>query len=292
MSEEKGYEDSWESPIMRYPGDDEGLAAAYAAARETFCHYMREMTWENRRIIPGNQLAMVKARFDDDDPDAEAEHMWVKEAFFDGREISGVLNNQPNWLKKVNAGDPVTFPLDRLSDWLIVGHNGAVYGGYTIQYMRGGMDANERAAHDQAWGLEFGDPDRVRFGYGLNKPEPLVPEKRGLLGRLLGRGGGSPTEALSPDTSLEDHPMACNMAPELIKMLEERPQDMLAADAEGWTVLHSMALGGSAVSVDLLLRHGGVDPNAKTAHGMTPLALAESLGWDTVCDLIRAKGGR
>ena len=288
---ENDHDDSWESPIIRYPGDDEDLVRAYQRAQETFGHYLREMTWEYRRIIPGVQISQIKARFDDEEigGDGDPEHMWIADATFDGIEITGTLNNDPNWLKSVKAGDTVTFPLSRLSDWLLVVGQGEVYGGFTIQVMRARMDPNERAAHDQAWGLDFGDPNDIALGFPLKSPEP--PKAGGVLKRLLGRGKAEEAEDTGCDPSLKDHPMAVNMAPDFVKFLAANPGEITSKDEDGMTMLHSMCLGGSAVAVDILLRHGA-DPNAVTNNGMTPLKLAEILRWDQIVDLLRAKGAR
>ncbi len=50
MSEEENrpvYDESWESPVKLYPGSGEGLAVAHQSARESFGHYIREMTWDS-----------------------------------------------------------------------------------------------------------------------------------------------------------------------------------------------------------------------------------------------------
>ena len=57
----------------------------------------------------------------------------------------------------------------------------------------------------------------------------------------------------------------------------------------GWTFLHQEALAGSLPTVQVLLE-AGADPNAVTDHGMTPLQLARSLGWDKVVALLASSG--
>ena len=66
---------------------------------------------------------------------------------------------------------------------------------------------------------------------------------------------------------------------------------MRTPDDRGWTLLHTMALGGNAGGVTALLKHSA-DPAAKTGHGMTAMELATSLGWTKVIDVLsRHKGG-
>jgi ankyrin repeat protein len=50
-------------------------------------------------------------------------------------------------------------------------------------------------------------------------------------------------------------------------------------------------LAGSAATVKVLLE-AGADPNAVTKHGMTPLQLAQALGWDKVVGLLVSKEAR
>jgi ankyrin repeat protein len=75
------------------------------------------------------------------------------------------------------------------------------------------------------------------------------------------------------------------MAPSLKEQLAKDPCLVSAKDDRGWTFLHQQALAGSAATVKVLLE-AGADPNAVTNHGMTPLQLAKSLGWEKVVALL------
>jgi uncharacterized protein YegJ (DUF2314 family) len=99
-----------ESPIFFHKGDDPEMLRAHEQARATFRYFWRELTWERQRIVPGLSMAAVKAPFSDGDGEGDGEnpgveHMWIDEVDFDGQTISGVLLNDPNWLKSVSAGD-------------------------------------------------------------------------------------------------------------------------------------------------------------------------------------------
>jgi hypothetical protein len=167
--------------------------------------------------------------------------------------VSGELLNQPNWLKSVKQGDPVRLPLERVSDWMYV-MGGEVYGAFTVQLLRSRMGRKERAEHDAAWGLNFGDPAEVRV---VEDPADLE----------------------------RDHPMSVNMAADLHETIAGDPSFM-SADEQGWTILHHLALAGSTTGVKVLLK-AGADPNLRTADGRTAADLAESLGWDEVVKLLR-----
>jgi hypothetical protein len=186
--------------------------------------------------------------------------MWLGEVDFDGRFVSGVLLNAPNWLKTVKAGDSVRVPLDQITDWMYAIF-GDVYGAYTVNLKRSRMNQRERAEHDGAWGLNFGDPHRI-----CAVPEPKKP------------GGPS-------DTDTQEHPLSEGAAASLRDQLVKDPSVVRAKDDRGWTLLHHQALAGSAATVTVLLECGA-DTNAVTDHGMTPLQLARSLGWEKVVALL------
>ena len=133
--------------------------------------------------------------------------------------------------------------------------------------------ALERAQHDQAWGLDFGDPVKVEV-----LPSEWFNGKSsgGFLKRIF---GGPPAEPI--DWRTAEHPMAVNMTESLLEQLKSDPELARVADDEGWTFLHQLALAGAATHVDLLLKHGA-DPKARTNHGMTALELARSLDWKNV----------
>ncbi|WP_246523686.1 DUF2314 domain-containing protein [Gemmata palustris] len=256
------------------------MQRAYETARATFRYFWREIAWERRRIIPALSLACVKMPFSDGAADpgtqdaSQVEQMWVGEIDFDGRVVSGALLNSPNWLKTVQVGDAVRRPLNEITDWMYA-INGDVYGAYTVNLMRSRMNSQERESHDGAWGLNFGDPQKIRVA-----PEPK--KSGGLMKALFGGRGG----ATDPE-----HPMSAAMGPPLKDQLAKDPSMLHSKDDRGWTLLHHQALAGSLATVEILLECGA-DPNAATDDGTTPVQLAEALGWDKVVALLARKGAR
>ena len=68
--------------------------------------------------------------------------------------------------------------------------NGRVYGVWTVNLLRSEMDRKERAQHDQAWGLDFGDPVKVE----VLPSEWFKPKSSdGFLKRIF---GGPPPEPI------------------------------------------------------------------------------------------------
>lgn len=270
MSESKA------SPVFMFDDSDPQMQEAHEKARANFKYFWRELAWERRRIVPGLDVASVKAPFSDgpESKKPEAEHMWLGEVDFDGKVISGEILNTPNWLQSVKQGDRARVAIAQISDWMYV-QLGDVYGGYTVNLLRSRMGGRERAEHDAAWGLNFGDPNTVY----------AVPEQKasgGFFSRLF--GGAKSTE-------IGEHPMSENAAPAFRQQLQEDPSTVNTKDDRGWTYLHQQALAGSLATVTILLECGA-DINAVTDHGMTALQLAKSLGWEKVVAVLKSKGAK
>jgi len=264
-------------PVFMFDGEDPQMKRAYEAAQRSFKLFWREVSWERRRIVPGLDMAMIKLPFTDgprSDGNAEFEHMWCDEVDFDGEILTGILINAPNWLTSVKEGDPVRAPFCHLADWMLTA-DGVAYGGYTVNLMRAGMGAKERTAHDEAWGLDFGDPDQIRTVIVRGKTK-----KRGFLARLF--GAKSREDAVTASTGeFQDHPMCVNMLGEIESQLQQDPSIASSTDEHGWSLLHREALAGNLGVVRLLLEYGA-DANARTPAGRSAAELARSIGWEAI----------
>lgn len=230
-----------------YSASEESLQETYQTAKETFRYFWRELWWEGRRIIPALDMACVKASFGQDG--YEPEHMWIDEIEFDGITITGVLLNQPNCLTNIKEGDTVSLTVSEIDDWIFA-IRGKAYGAFTVQQMRAEMSPQEREAHDEAWGLDFGAPGQIEVAYGQSQ-DPTV---------------------------LEQHPMSRNMKDSLKQFLTQSPEQITKADERGYTMLHRESIAGNKTCVDILLQMGA-DPTAKTVDGYTAADFAQKLGW-------------
>jgi uncharacterized protein len=279
FDQEHPMSESESSPVFMFDGDDPEIQEACNNARATFRYFWREIAWEQRRIVPALDLACVKAPFSDEKDgvqaadDSEIEQMWFNEIDFDGKNVSGVLLNNPNALTSVKAGDSVCMPLREISDWMYCIDND-VYGAYTVNVIRSRMDRQERRDHDEAWGLNFGDPKKIR----------VVPSKKsgGLLKSLFSKNTDEPAD---------EHPMSEAMAPSLKDNLAKDRSMVHEKDERGWTLLHHLALAGSLSNVKVLLEHGA-DPGLKTDQGATAEQLARALGWNKVVALLQNAAAR
>jgi hypothetical protein len=187
--------------------------------------------------------------------------MWLSDIGFDGDAVVATLLNSPNQLSSVAEGDQVSLVLEEIEDWMYV-VEGRVYGAFTVQVMRSQMSVDERAEHDEAWGLEFPEPSRV----------DLVPK--------WAEGG----ESQDPDV---EHPMSENMADGLAEAVAADPESFFRTGPSGLNTLHSLALGGSQACVRVLLDKGA-DPRVRTQSGRTARELAAMLGWPRVVELLRS----
>ncbi|NMO15671.1 DUF2314 domain-containing protein [Pyxidicoccus fallax] len=240
------------------------MQRAMEQARKTFRFFWRELAWEQRRIVPALELSAIKVPFRDppgpQETGADVEEMWVGEVDFDGRTLTGLLLNSPHRLRTIQEGDRVEVPWNHISDWMYV-IDGRVYGAYTVNLLRSRMPPEEREAHDEAWGFDFGDPGNIQVVPASHPPQPA------------------------------EHPMALNMGPSLRDYLKADPQRVAARNEKGFTLLHDLSLAGTKSGVGIALEHGA-DPNALTGHGMSPLQLANALGWEDVAAELKARGAR
>jgi len=266
--------------IFMFDERDPAMQRAYEAARASFKHFWRELSWERRRIVPALDGAMVKLPFTDGprtDGNSDYEHMWIGEVGFDGETLSGELLNAPNWLTSVQQGDAVRAPFSHLTDWLMRA-DGQAYGAFTVNQMRAKMNSRERKAHDKAWGLDFGDPATVRV--------EISSEERPKGGAFSSLFRGQPKNS-DQQEGFRDHPMCVNMLPQYDAQLAGDPtiaRDVLDEEI-GFTLLHAEALAGNLGMVKLLVAHGA-EVSRRTKAGRTASELARSIGWPEIADYL------
>lgn len=268
-----------DNPLYWAKTNDAEIDAGSQRARDTFRYFIRELSWERRRIIKGLDVAVVKIAFGEQaSPEAApiVEHMWIGDVDFDGAIVRGRLLNDPHHVQSVRQGQGVQVPFAQMSDWMYAQRSTA-YGGFTVNVLRSRMSDAERRQHDDAWGLEFGDPYDVSV-----IPNRVITEKSGLFGRKK-------QITVAGDPAAE-HPMALNVAASMDESLAKDPGLAHWRDERGWTHVHDLAMAGSVVCVNAFLDRGA-DPGARTTHGWTPAQLAGSVGWADVVALLRNRGG-
>jgi uncharacterized protein YegJ (DUF2314 family) len=259
FGKKKNEELSSEDTIM-HRRTDEKMEQAILEARKTFKYFWRELYWENRRIIPGLQTAILKIGFSEQFVGEEkpyVEHMWVNDIYFDGEYIHGTLVSTPGRLTNVKNGDQVKVTIDDLTDWMIVSMD-IPYGCFSIQAIRSDLNQKDRKKHDELNGMDFGDPSKILLAVGQQEnPEYLI-----------------------------EHPMSINSKEQIEKHLAEYPDYILQTDEDGLSFLHIEAIAGNKTAIEVGLKFGA-DKSKKATSGKTPLDYAKQMGWDHLYDLLR-----
>lgn len=248
---------SEQQPVF-YAKDDLEMKKAFQKAQQNFRYFWRELSWERRRIVPGLGIACVKIAFTQavEGQEPLVEHMWVNDVVFDGETIRGVLLNEPNHVTHVKSGQAVVVPLSHVSDWLFA-REGKTFGGFSIQAMRKEMSHEEREAHDDAWGFDFGDYNQVQVAAGQNEhPEYL-----------------------------EEHPMSVNMREKVSEFVKQYPNEVNLADDAGNTLLHREAIAGNKTPIEVFIE-AGADIHAKNKLGKTAYDYAMEIGWPHLLPLL------
>jgi uncharacterized protein YegJ (DUF2314 family) len=117
------------------PQMDSAIARAQATVR-TFIDLLQR---------PGSSrsFAAVKVRFA---TDSTAEDIWLDDTAFNGRFITGTLNDDATTVSNVKQGDAVSVRPEEISDWMVV-DGGRICGGFTER-----VNASRRTAEEQeAW---------------------------------------------------------------------------------------------------------------------------------------------
>jgi hypothetical protein len=169
-------------------------------------------------------------------------------------------------------------PFSQLTDWMMTS-DGKAYGAHTVNLLRSRMSARERKDHDEAWGLDFGEPNEIRTELIYRQPR-----KGGMVSRLFGGKATTGAATAGPGT-FTDHPMCINILPKYEAQLKDAPGIATQIDERGWTLLHSEALAGNPGMVKLMVRYGA-DVEARTPDGRNAATLARGIGWEEIADYL------
>lgn len=105
------FDDPTFAPVLHMDGDDPRMQAAVDEARRRWPEFAE--AFRNR----GDDEApfLIKARFAEGD---DAEYMWVSVLAIENGTARGTLENTPNVLTHVQAGDTVEIPVEEINDWM------------------------------------------------------------------------------------------------------------------------------------------------------------------------------
>lgn len=185
------------------------------------------------------------------------EYMWIDQVDFDGSTITGILLNEPYIIDNVQAGETVRLQFESIVDWMFLS-NGTVHGAFTIQEYRKTLNASGRKEYDEAWGIDFGNPDEILLVYDQkNCPK-----------------------------NLEEHPMCRSILEQFINIINTDPTIITEKDESGNQLLHREVIAGNYLFVQELLRLN-VNKLVRNKQLMIPLDLAHKMGWSNIVNLLK-----
>jgi uncharacterized protein YegJ (DUF2314 family) len=128
--------------VVKVPADDPTMNAAIAKARATVGTFVTAL----RSHTASRSRYSVKIRITDGDAN---EHFWLSDVSYDGSVFRGRIDNDPETVKNVTLGQPVSARATEISDWMYVDH-GVLVGGYTLRVLRDAMSPSDRAEFDKS----------------------------------------------------------------------------------------------------------------------------------------------
>ncbi|WP_289665746.1 YegJ family protein [Flavobacterium panacagri] len=134
-----------EPPIYGVESQDEEMNAAILKANETLDSFNSGLT------NPKAESQALKVQFSNS---SGIEHMWVGDVILKNGKYSGILNNDPEYVKEYRSGDQIEVDPSKISDWMYI-ENGKLYGGYTIKVLRNRMSEEERKQFDEESGMQI-----------------------------------------------------------------------------------------------------------------------------------------
>lgn len=121
-------------PIIEISDNNPRMAAAVEEATQRWPEFVQAF---KARTEFNSESYIVKAEFREG---KTCEYMWVSVTEILDQEISGILMNDPHELLDLHRGATVSFPLERLNDWIYPREDGSHAGGFTLDVLAEGDD--------------------------------------------------------------------------------------------------------------------------------------------------------
>lgn len=137
-------------PVVWVDDEDPSLQAATAQARKTVGEFIARL---QKPAVPETYFS-VKARIQEGDV---VEHVWLSDVRLDGAKFVGTLDNDPERLANMKAGQTHAVASDQISDWMIL-ENNKLIGGYTIRALRDQVPPEQRATWNRELGFTIDEP--------------------------------------------------------------------------------------------------------------------------------------
>ena len=119
-------------PAVRVAANDTQMEEAAHKANSMWSVFVN--AFDHRH--PGQAFA-IKAPFTDGQ---EIEYMWLLVSAINDEKVTGMLDNDPIYLRNIHAGDIVTVAIEQVNDWLYT-DKGEIVGGFTTEALSKQMAA-------------------------------------------------------------------------------------------------------------------------------------------------------
>ena len=136
-----------EPEVHMFRTGDSDMAAAFKAARRSVPGLVERLP----KLQAAGIYASVKVPVVEGD---QVEHIWLSDIRFGEGQVHGALNNAPLNLPSWSLGDPISVPLEGISDWMVV-YEDRLIGGYTFFVARNRLQGEDLATFDRQVGLIF-----------------------------------------------------------------------------------------------------------------------------------------
>jgi uncharacterized protein YegJ (DUF2314 family) len=136
--------------VVGVADEDVTMNAAMREARSTVQAFIVAL----KSPKPNQEAFSIKKQFADSNG---AEHMWISDLQYDGKEFKGRLSNEPVDVNSVKLGDNVTVAPQDISDWMYL-DKGKLVGGYTIRVLYDKMTPEEQKKFEQESGYTISSP--------------------------------------------------------------------------------------------------------------------------------------
>jgi len=124
--------------VINVESDDAEMNAAIEIARSLLPQFWK--TFDEKKS--GEQDFALKVKVVDGD---QVEHFWAVDIERSAGQITGTINNDPEYVKTIKMGQRITIPEADISDWLYM-RDGKMVGNYTLVPMFKNMSPEDVAA--------------------------------------------------------------------------------------------------------------------------------------------------
>ena len=131
--------------IYNVAGNDKEMNEAIEKANKTLSDFNSVLT--NPKI----EVKALKVKFQNQ---TDIEHLWLSDVKLKDGKYSGILDNEPEFIKDHKIGDTINVDRNEISDWMYL-ENGKLFGGYTIKVLRNRMSESEKEQFDTESGMSI-----------------------------------------------------------------------------------------------------------------------------------------